>query len=176
MCDYACGLSRSISGKVLPSERKDHVLLETWNPLGVVGVITAFNFPHAVFAWNCCIALVCGNCVFWKGSEMTGLVTLATTKILLDVLKKHQAPEGVVIGMVASGKDVGDLMLDDKRIPLISFTGSTRVGRIVSEKVSKRFGKTILELGGNNALIICEDADTKMAIEAAFFSAVGTCG
>lgn len=86
MCDYACGLSRSISGKVIPSERKDHLLIETWNPMGVVGVITAFNFPHAVFAWNCFIALVCGNCVVWKGSESTGLVTMATTKILLNVL------------------------------------------------------------------------------------------
>ena len=101
---------------------------------------------------------------------------MATTRILLDVLKKHNAPEGVVVGMVASGKDVGDLMLDDPRIPLISFTGSTQVGKIVSERVHKRFGKTILELGGNNAMIICEDADLKMAINAAFFSAVGTCG
>lgn len=176
MCDFACGLSRTIGGKVIPSERKDHVLFERWNPLGIVGVITAFNFPHAVFGWNACIALVTGNCLIWKGSEMTSLVTLATAIILQRVLEQFNVPKGVFTGLVGPGKVIGSRMLKDKRVELVSFTGSTRVGKIVSQTVSQRFGKTILELGGNNACLLFADADLEMAIKAIFFSAVGTSG
>jgi aldehyde dehydrogenase family 7 protein A1 len=176
MCDYACGLSRKISGKVIPSERKDHVLVEQWNPLGVVGVISAFNFPNAVFGWNFCLSLVCGNCTVWKGASSTGLITIATTKIINEVLKQNNVPPGVLVSIVAPGRGVGERILQDKRISLVSFTGSTPVGRTVAETVHKRFGKTILELGGNNAIIVCDDADLEMALKAIVFAAVGTCG
>jgi len=176
MCDYACGLSRKISGKVIPSERKDHVLVEQWNPLGVVGVISAFNFPNAVFGWNFCLSFVCGNCTVWKGASSTGLITIATAKIINEVLKQNNVPSGVLVSIVAPGRGVGERILQDKRISLVSFTGSTPVGRTVAETVHKRFGKTILELGGNNAVIVCEDADLDMALKAIVFAAVGTCG
>ena len=176
MCDYACGLSRSIGGKVIPSERPDHILIERWNPLGVVGVISAFNFPNAVLGWNLALSLVCGNCVVWKGSESVGLVTMATANIIQNVLKRFEVPTGVFSALVANGPGVGDLFLDDKRIDLLSFTGSTKVGRMASERVAKRFGKSILELGGNNAVIVCEDADLDLTIKGCFFAAVGTCG
>ena len=176
MCDYACGLSRSIGGKVIPSERPDHLIIERWNPLGVVGVISAFNFPNAVFGWNLALSLVCGNCLIWKGSESVGLVTMATASIIRGVLDRFNIAKGVFSAMVAYGPGVGDLFLDDKRIDLVSFTGSTRVGRMASERVAKRFGKTILELGGNNAVIVCEDADLDLTIKGCFFAAVGTCG
>lgn len=176
MCDYACGLSRSIGGKVLPSERKEHVLIERWNPLGIVGVITAFNFPNAVLAWNACIALITGNCVVWKGASSTGLVTIATADIFLRVLERHNVPNGVFVALVGPGREVGECFLDDKRINLLSFTGSTPVGRGISARVHKRFGRTILELGGNNACIVMEDADVELVIKAVFFSAIGTAG
>lgn len=176
MCDFACGLSRKISGKVIPSERKDHVILEQWNPLGVVGVISAFNFPNAVFGWNFCLSFVCGNCTVWKGASSTGLITIATAKIVFDVLQRNNIPPGVLVAITAPGRGVGERILADKRVSLVSFTGSTPVGRTVSEIVSKRFGKTILELGGNNAVLVCEDADIDMALKAIVFAAVGTCG
>ncbi|CAI2366490.1 unnamed protein product [Moneuplotes crassus] len=175
ICDFACGLSRSLEGKVLPSERPGHMMLECWNPLGIVGVITAFNFPCAVFGWNACIGLVCGDLMLWKGSETTPLVSIATAKIFADVLKENGF-NSVVSLCQGTGKEVGELMTNDKRVPLVSFTGSTRVGRIVGNTVSKRFGKTILELGGNNAVIILDDANVDMALKACAFSAVGTCG
>lgn len=176
MCDYACGLSRTIGGKVLPSERKEHVLIERWNPLGIVGVITAFNFPNAVLSWNACIALITGNCVVWKGASTVGLITLATAGIFLRVLNRNNVEPGVFVALVGPGREVGEKFLDDKRIDLLSFTGSTPVGRMVSEKVHKRFGRTILELGGNNACIVMEDADIELVLKAVFFSAIGTAG
>lgn len=176
MCDFACGLSRSIGGQVIPSERQDHVIIEQWNPLGVVGVISAFNFPHAVLGWNLALSFICGNCVIWKGSETVGLVTIATANLIQKVLRDFGVEPGVFTALVAPGPGVGDLMIQDKRVDLVSFTGSTKIGRLVSETVSKRFGKTILELGGNNAVIVCDDADLELTIKGCFFSAAGTCG
>jgi len=176
MCDFACGLSRKINGQILPSERKDHVLLEQWNPLGIVGVISAFNFPNAVFGWNFCISFICGNCTIWKTAQSVGLLSIATAKVVSTVLERNKVPPGVFSLLVGPGATVGNQMVNDKRIPLISFTGSTKVGRMVSENVHKRFGKTILELGGNNAMIICEDGNIDMALKAVVFAAVGTSG
>ncbi|XP_053975035.1 putative aldehyde dehydrogenase family 7 member A1 homolog [Hylaeus anthracinus] len=175
ICDYAVGLSRTLSGKVLPSERKHHTLLEKWQPVGVVGVISAFNFPVAVYGWNTAIALVCGNTVVWKGAPTTPLVSIATTKIIAGVLERNGIP-GSIASLVTGGSDVGETIVNDKRVPVVSFTGSTNVGRKVGMKVIERFGKPILELGGNNALIVDEDANMEMAVRAAVFSCVGTAG
>ena len=175
MCDFACGLSRSIGGHVIPSERKEHVILEQWNPVGIVGVISAFNFPLAVFGWNFCLSLVCGNVTVWKGASSTGLITAATGAFVDKVLAECDL-EGALVWMVAPGRGVGQKILEDPRISLISFTGSTPVGRTVSETVSRRFGRTILELGGNNAIHVFEDADVEMALKACVFGAVGTAG
>ena len=130
ICDFACGLSRSLAGQVIPSERQDHFMMEQWNPLGLIGVISAFNFPVAVFGWNLALALICGNCVHWKGAPSTPLCTIATANIVNTVLNKHNA-QGVLTVSVG-GKDLGERLVDDKRISLISFTGSTQVGRIVA--------------------------------------------
>lgn len=175
ICDFACGLSRSLGGKVMPSERPGHFMMENWNPLGIVGVITAFNFPCAVFGWNACIGLVCGDLLLWKGAPSTPLVSVAVTKIFADVLKENGF-NSVVSLCQGDGVEIGELMSNDERIPLISFTGSTKVGRIVSQTVSKRFGKCILELGGNNAVVVMEDGNVDMALKACAFSAVGTAG
>jgi aldehyde dehydrogenase family 7 protein A1 len=176
MCDFACGLSRKIGGKIIPSERKDHVILEQWNPLGIVGVISAFNFPNAVFGWNFCISFICGNCTIWKAASTVSLVTVATTQLIARVLERNQVPPGVLITFVAPGRTVGNQMLHDKRVNLLSFTGSTNVGRGVSEAVHKRFGSTILELGGNNAVVVCDDGNLDMALKAVVFAAIGTAG
>ncbi|XP_066253846.1 alpha-aminoadipic semialdehyde dehydrogenase [Euwallacea similis] len=175
ICDYAVGLSRMISGSVLPSERPGHVLLENWNPLGTIGVISAFNFPVAVYGWNSAIAMVCGNTVLWKGSETTPLVSIATTKILQKVLENNNLP-GAIATLCCGGADVGKAMAGDDRVKLLSFTGSCQVGQLVSVEVQKRFGKSLLELGGNNALIVAEDADLKMVIPATLFACIGTTG
>ncbi|XP_063983916.1 putative aldehyde dehydrogenase family 7 member A1 homolog [Diachasmimorpha longicaudata] len=175
ICDYAVGLSRMLPGSIFPSERKDHALLEKWNPLGVIGVISAFNFPIAVYGWNSAIAMVCGDAVVWKGSPTTPLVSIATTKIIASVLERNGVP-GSVAALVTGGADVGEVLVNDKRLPLVSFTGSTKVGREVALKVQERFGKALLELGGNNALIVSHDADLEMAVRAAVFSCVGTAG
>jgi len=175
ICDFALGLSRSLTGKVFPSERKDHTLLEVWNPLGNVGIITAFNFPVAVFGWNLALSLICGNVNLWKGSDTTPLVSVATTKIIERVFLNNKI-NPVISSMLIGGATIGKLMTNDKRIPLISFTGSTRVGREISTGVSSRFGKTILELGGNNAIIVLDDADIELAIRAVLFASVGTAG
>lgn len=175
ICDYAVGLSRIMAGQVLPSERPGHNLLERWNPLGHVGIITAFNFPCAVYGWNLAISLVCGNTNMWKGAPSTSLVTVALTKIVADVLAANGLP-GAIASTCVGGTDVGEWMTNDPRFPLISFTGSTKVGRIVSETVHRRFGRTILELGGNNATIVASDADVDMAVRACVFGAVGTAG
>eukprot|EP00331_Platyophrya_macrostoma_P034183 CAMPEP_0176450546 /NCGR_PEP_ID=MMETSP0127-20121128/27215_1 /TAXON_ID=938130 /ORGANISM="Platyophrya macrostoma, Strain WH" /LENGTH=519 /DNA_ID=CAMNT_0017838251 /DNA_START=27 /DNA_END=1586 /DNA_ORIENTATION=- len=176
ICDMAVGMSRTIDGKILASERPNHFMMEQWNPLGLIGVISAFNFPNAVFGWNFAIAAICGNMTLWKGSETTSLVTMATARIIAEVLEKNKCPPGVMTVVNGEGKTIGELITNDPRIQLVSFTGSTGVGRRVSEVVHKRFGRTILELGGNNAIIVCEDADLDMALRGVTFAAVGTCG
>ena len=175
VCDFAVGLSRSFSGSVIPSERKNHALFEMWNPLGAVGVITAFNFPFAVFGWNACIALACGNSVLWKGAPSSCLTTVAVTRIMATVLEQAGAPSGVLAAL-CGGAALGQAMAADHRLPMISFTGSTPVGAAVRDKVAARFGRTLLELGGNNAIVVAADADRDMAIRAAVFGCVGTAG
>lgn len=176
ICDLAVGLSRGINGQVIPSERPGHTLLEFWNPLGLVGIITAFNFPVAVYGWNVAISLICGNCNIWKGASTTSLCTLAVQKIVAEVLAKNGIPGGVCTMVVGPGRTVGEHMINDSRLALVSFTGSSEIGVHVSEVVHRRFGRTILELGGNNATIIMPDADLDLAIRASVFGAVGTCG
>ena len=166
--------ARSFAGKVIPSERSKHVILEKWHPLGVVGVISAFNFPNAVFGWNSAIALTVGNSVLWKGAETTPLVSVATTKIVADVFQRNNLP--AVSTLCQGAADIGKAMARDKRINLLSFTGSTNIGHAIGVEVQKRFGKFILELGGNNALLVNEDANFENALNAAFFGCVGSSG
>jgi len=176
ICDFAVGLSRQIYGLTIASERPGHHMRETWQPLGPVLVISAFNFPVAVWAWNACLALVCGDPVIWKPSEKTPLTALATQAILDRAIARFgDAPDGlsqVVIG----GRDTGETLAADPRIPLVSATGSTRMGRAVAQTVAARLGRSLLELGGNNAMIVTPSADLDMAVRAIAFSAVGTCG
>jgi aldehyde dehydrogenase (NAD+) len=175
ICDFAVGLSRQLYGLSMHSERPRHRMYEQWHPLGVVGVVTSFNFPMAVWSWNTAIASVCGDPILWKPSSDTPLTAIAVQHVANAVAADHGL-SGVFSLVIGSGRDVGELMLNDKRLPLISFTGSTSVGRRVSEAVSKRFGRTILELGGNNAIIVAEDADLDLATRAILFGAVGTSG
>ncbi|KAI9172899.1 hypothetical protein H9P43_007030 [Blastocladiella emersonii ATCC 22665] len=175
ICDYAVGLSRMMNGKVIPSERPGHFMMEQVNPLGNVGVISAFNFPVAVYGWNSALALVAGNTAVWKGAPSTNLSSIATTKIVADVLEKNGLP-GAITALCTGAADVGEAMAKDKRINLLSFTGSTEVGRKVGVTVQQRFGRPLLELGGNNALIVMDDADIKLAVRATLFAAVGTAG
>ncbi|MBB5622514.1 aldehyde dehydrogenase (NAD+) [Pedobacter cryoconitis] len=174
ICDFAVGLSRQLYGLTMHSERPNHRMYEQWHPLGIVGIISAFNFPVAVWSWNTALALVCGNVCVWKPSSKTPLCAVACQHILARVLQDNEMPEG--ISSLLIGNAVGDLINNDKRIPLVSFTGSTRIGRKVSAAVATRFGKSILELGGNNAIIISKDADLDMSIIGAVFGAVGTAG
>ncbi len=176
ICDFAVGLSRQLCGSTMHSERPGHRMYEQYHPLGVVGVISAFNFPVAVWAWNAMIAAVCGNVTLWKPSEKTPLTALACQHILQQVLRANQLPEGIFNLVIGTGNTVGELMLDDPRVALVSVTGSTRVGRHAAQKIAARFGKSILELGGNNAIIITEHADLALAIPAVVFGAVGTAG
>ena len=175
ICDLACGMSRQIPGQILPSERPGHVLIETWNPLGLVGIISAFNFPVAVYGWNAAISLIAGNCNIWKPASSVSLCAIATTKIVGDVLERNGFP-GVCTTVIGPGSTVGEQLINDARLRLISFTGSTSIGRRVAEIASKNFARTILELGGNNASIIMEDADLDMAIRGSAFAAMGTAG
>ncbi|KAK6034974.1 aldehyde dehydrogenase family protein [Cooperia oncophora] len=175
ICDYATGLSRSLNGQILPSERPGHALLEQWNPLGVVGVISAFNFPCAVYGWNNALALVTGNSVIWKPAPSTPLTAIAVTKLVEGVLRANNLPGGLC-SLVCGEGDVGQALVKDKRVNLVSFTGSTEVGRIVGQQVQQRFGKLLLELGGNNAIIVNDDADINMVVPATVFAAVGTAG
>ncbi|XP_018560812.1 putative aldehyde dehydrogenase family 7 member A1 homolog isoform X1 [Anoplophora glabripennis] len=175
ICDYAVGLSRTLAGAIYPSERPGHVLLEKWNPLGLIGVISAFNFPIAVYGWNSAVAMVCGDTILWKGAETTPLVSVATTKIVANVLQNNGLP-GAVAALCCGGADIGKAMAADKRIKLLSFTGSTHVGQQVGVDVQKRFGKHLLELGGNNAIIVADDADLNMVVQATLFACVGTAG
>ncbi|GJQ14972.1 hypothetical protein GpartN1_g6763.t1 [Galdieria partita] len=175
ICDFGVGLSRQLSGKCLPSERQDHVMFEMWHPLGIVGYITAFNFPCAVFGWNSAISLVCGNVQIWKPSETTPLVAIALTKIIAQILKRNGYPAEIASLVIGRGA-IGEKLAKDVRVPLISFTGSTKTGRQVSKLVHERLGKTILELGGNNAVIVDKDCNLDMALRAVLFGAVGTAG
>jgi aldehyde dehydrogenase (NAD+) len=175
ICDFAVGLSRQLYGLTMHSERPQHRMYEQWHPLGPVGVISAFNFPVAVYSWNAMIAAVCGDTVIWKGSEKTPLCSVAVQNITAEVLKENNVPEGV-FGLITGGREVGEWLTKDERIPLISATGSIPMGKKVGQTVAARLGKTILELGGNNAIIISENADIEMAIRAIVFGAVGTAG
>jgi aldehyde dehydrogenase (NAD+) len=175
ICDFAVGLSRQMYGLTIKSERTQHHMMEQWHPLGVVGVISAFNFPVAVWAWNFALAVVCGNTVVWKASEKAPLCAIACQNIWNDVATANELPEGIS-SIITGNYSIGELLTTDERIPLISATGSTRMGRIVGAKVAERFGKSILELGGNNAIIITPSCDLKMTITGAIFGAVGTCG
>src|SRR5210317_1350656 len=175
ICDFAVGLSRQLYGLTIKSERLDHQMMEQWHPLGVVGVISAFNFPVAVWSWNFALALVCGNTVVWKASEKSPLCAVACQHIWNKIAKENNLPDGIS-AIVSGDYKVGEWMTNDTRIPLVSATGSTRMGRIVGAAVAQRFGKSILELGGNNAIIITPSSDLKMTVTGAVFGAVGTCG
>ncbi|KAL1409729.1 hypothetical protein Q8F55_003726 [Vanrija albida] len=175
ICDHATGLSRSIAGRVLPSERENHVIYEIPNPLGVVGVLSAFNFPVAVYGWNFAVAFVAGNAAIWKPSPTTPLCSIAVTKIIQPVLERNGLPAAAA-SLVVGDVDVGKEVVGSGDIPLISFTGSERVGKEVGKAVQDRFGKTILELGGNNCVIVDKDADLKQALQGVLFAAVGTAG
>jgi aldehyde dehydrogenase (NAD+) len=176
ICDFAVGLSRQLYGLTIASERPGHVMRETWHPMGPCAVITAFNFPVAVWSWNAALALVCGNPVIWKPSEKAPLTALATMRILGRALERFgDAPEGLV-QCVIGGPAVGEALVASDAVPIVSATGSTRMGRLVAPKVAARFGRAILELGGNNAMIVAPSADLDMAVRAIVFSAVGTAG
>ncbi|MGE3275621.1 MAG: aldehyde dehydrogenase family protein [Vicinamibacterales bacterium] len=175
ICDFATGLSRQLYGRTIASERPGHRMMEQWHPLGPVGVITAFNFPVAVWSWNAAIAAVCGDPVVWKPSEAVPLTAVAVQRIANQVMADHGVA-GVFTLAVGEGPVVGEAMLADHRLPLVSFTGSSRVGRRVGEALAARFGKSLLELGGNNAIIVAADANLDLAVRAILFGAVGTAG
>jgi aldehyde dehydrogenase (NAD+) len=175
ICDFAVGLSRQLYGLTMHSERPGHRMYEQWHPLGVVGIISAFNFPVAVWSWNTALAWVCGDACIWKGSEKTPLTSVACQKIAARVFNANNVPHGIS-SLITGDYKVGEMMTNDTRIPLISATGSTRMGKIVAQNVAKRLGKTLLELGGNNAIIVTPDADIKNTVIGAVFGAVGTCG
>ena len=175
ICDFAVGLSRQLYGLSMHSERPDHRMYEQWHPLGVVGVISAFNFPVAVWSWNAMIAAVCGDVTVWKPSEKTPLCAVACHNLIVDVLKENNVPEGV-FSLITGDREVGEWMTSDKRVPLVSATGSIRMGKQVAQVVAGRLGRSLLELGGNNAIIITPNADLEMAIRAVVFGAVGTAG
>ncbi|CAD8152281.1 unnamed protein product [Paramecium pentaurelia] len=176
ICDMACGLSRSLYGLVIPSERPSHFMMEQWNPLGVIGIITAFNFPVAVLGWNLALGLICGDVCVWKGAPSTNLSSIACTNIIHEVFKRNGLPTSIVFTICGDGVQIGEAITSDKRIPLVSFTGSTQVGKIIAAKVASRLARSLLELGGNNAQIVHEDANVDLALKAAVFAAVGTCG
>ncbi|GEJ33931.1 Piperideine-6-carboxylate dehydrogenase [Flavobacterium psychrophilum] len=175
ICDFAVGLSRQLNGQTIPSERPGHVMREQWHSIGVVGIISAFNFPVAVWAWNTALAWICGDVCVWKASEKAPLCSVACQNIIADILKANNLPEGISC-IINGDYKVGEMMTTDVRIPLISATGSTRMGRIVGSTVAQRFGKSLLELGGNNAIIITPTADLKVVVPGAVFGAVGTAG
>ena len=175
ICDFAVGLSRQLYGLTMTSERPSHRLYEQYHPLGVVGIISAFNFPVAVWSWNVALAWVCGNVCIWKPSEKTPLCSIACQQIISEVLKENSMPEGISC-IVNGGAEVGKWIAEDHRIALVSATGSTRMGKDVGQRVASRLGKSLLELGGNNAIIISPHADLNTAIPASVFGAVGTCG
>ena len=175
ICDFAVGLSRQLHGLTMHSERPGHRMYEQYHPMGVVGIISAFNFPVAVWAWNTALAWICGDVCVWKPSEKTPLCGIACQNIIAEVLKENNLPEGISC-LINGDYKVGELMTHDKRIPLVSATGSTRMGKIVAQACAARLGKSLLELGGNNAIIVTPDADIKMTVIGAVFGAVGTAG
>ena len=176
ICDFAVGLSRQLYGLTIASERGDHRMMEQWHPAGVVGVISAFNFPVAVFAWNAALAWVCGDSVIWKPSEKTPLTALAVEALFNRAAARFSAAPADLLTVIQGGREVGAALVDDKRVPVISATGSTAMGRIVGERVARRFGRSILELGGNNASIVSPSADLDLALRAIAFAAMGTAG
>jgi aldehyde dehydrogenase (NAD+) len=176
ICDFAVGQSRQLYGFTMQSERTSHRMYDQYHPLGIVVTISAFNFPVAVYSWNAMLAAVCGDVNIWKPSSKVPLSAIATQNIIQEVLKENNLPEGIFNLIVGRGSTIGEKILNDKRIPLISITGSTKIGRHAAEVAARRFGKIILELGGNNAIILSPEADLKMAIPAIVFGAVGTAG
>ncbi|HYA81666.1 MAG TPA: aldehyde dehydrogenase family protein [Methylocystis sp.] len=176
ICDFAVGLSRQLHGLTIATERPGHRMMETWHPLGVVGVISSFNFPIAVWAWNAALALVCGDTLVWKPSEKTSLTALATQALLLRAAKRFgAAPEGISAVLIG-GRELGEALVDDERVSLVSATGSTAMGRAVAPRLARRFARAILELGGNNAAIVCPSASLDLATRAVAFAAMGTAG
>ncbi len=180
ICDFAVGLSRQLYGLTIASERPGHHMRETWHPLGVVGVISAFNFPVAVWAWNAALAYVCGDSVVWKPSEKTPLTALACQKLFDDAVAQfrkagYKAPDNLM-KVIIGGKEIGEALVSNEKVPLVSATGSVPMGRAVAQTVSKRLGRSLLELGGNNAMVVSESADLDLAMRAIVFSAVGTAG
>ncbi len=180
ICDFAVGLSRQLYGLTIASERGDHRMMETWHPLGVVGVISAFNFPVAVWSWNAALALVCGNAVVWKPSEKASLSALATQALMEKAIARYNAaggnaPAGLCVTVIG-GREAGEALVDDARVPLVSATGSTAMGRAVGPRVAARFGRSLLELGGNNAAIVGPSADLDLTLRGVAFAAMGTAG
>src|SRR3989442_2414061 len=176
ICDFAVGLSRQLYGLTIASERPLHRMLEQWHPLGVVGIITAFNFPVAVWSWNSALAAVCGDATVWKPSSQTPLAAIATIKIAEQICRANDVDPAIFSLVIGDGATVGERMINDSRLALISATGSTRMGRHVGEVVTRRLGRTLLELGGNNAIIVTPTADVELATSAILFGAVGTAG
>jgi len=176
ICDFATGLSRQLYGLTIASERQDHRMMEQWHPLGVVGVISAFNFPVAVWSWNAALAAVCGDATLWKPASQTPLTAIAVTKIVQGVCEENDIDPAIFSLTIGQGSKIGDRMLHDRRIPLVSATGSCKVGYRVAEVVGKRLGRTILELGGNNAIIVTPHADLDLALPGILFGSVGTAG
>jgi aldehyde dehydrogenase (NAD+) len=177
ICEFALGLSRQLYGLTIQSERREHKLIEAWRPAGVVGVISAFNFPVAVFSWNAALALACGDSLVWKPSEKTPLTALATAAIVRRAMENFgpEAPDGL-LELIIGGREIGEVLIDDPRVPVVSATGSTRMGRIVGARLGRRFARAILELGGNNASIVTPSADLDLALRAIAFGAMGTAG
>ncbi|HKJ80538.1 MAG TPA: aldehyde dehydrogenase family protein [Ignavibacteriaceae bacterium] len=176
ICDFAVGQSRQLYGYTMVSERSNHRMYDQYHPLGIVGTVSAFNFPVAVYSWNAMLAAVCGDVNLWKPSSKVPLSAIATQNIISEVIKENNLPEGIFNLVIGRGSSIGETMLNDKKVPLISITGSTRVGRHANQVIAGRFGKAIMELGGNNGIILTPDADLKMAMPAIVFGAVGTCG
>ncbi|MEI9864354.1 MAG: aldehyde dehydrogenase family protein [Limisphaerales bacterium] len=175
ICDFATGLSRQLYGLTIASERPQHRMMEQWHPLGVVGVISAFNFPVAVWNWNSALAAVCGNATVWKPSELTPLTAIATIRIAEKICRANKV-DPAIFSLVCGDRSIGEKMSADRRVPLVSATGSTRMGKAVAEAVSQRLGKSLLELGGNNAIIVAPSANLELAVRAIVFGAVGTAG
>src|SRR6187551_2444789 len=176
ICDFAVGLSRQLHGLTIASERPAHRMMEQWHPLGVVGVITAFNFPVAVWSWNAALAVVCGDPVVWKPSERTPLTAIATTSLLARAAERHgDVPDGL-FELVLGGADRAVQLADDTRVPLVSATGSTAMGKAIAPRIAARVGRSLLELGGNNAAIVASSADLDLVVRAVLFAAVGTAG
>ena len=176
ICEFAVGLSRQLYGLTIATERPNHRMLETWHPAGVVGIISAFNFPVAVWAWNAALALVCGNTLVWKPSEKAPLTALAVQRLLERAIARFGDAPAHLSTVLIGGRDLGEVLVEDSRVPIVSATGSTAMGRLVGPKVAARFGRSILELGGNNAAIVCPSADLDLTLRAIAFAAMGTAG